>query len=401
MANPEHLDILNQGVEIWNQWRTESPDIVPVLSGTTFREGSYEGINLSSAKLNYCNLIGVILDRANLSGAKLVRSNLSRSRLVQANLTKAKLQHSTLLTVDLSNATAEKADLNNANFRNSNLYKANLNGADLSWTNLQRVNLNYASFRKTKLNFTNFDGARCVGTDFSYSQMNRTIFSDNDLSSAKNLDSVQHQGPSTIGVNTLHQSSGMVSQVFLRGCGLGDWEIEAAKLHNPKLANEDITDLLYKIHSLRAHQALQIKPLFISYSHQDGHFVDEIEELLNAQGIRFWRDIHHATAGRLERQIDRAIRLNPTVLIVLSLNSVKSDWVQHEARIARQLELETGRDTLCPIALDDSWKTCGWPERLREQIMEYNILDFSKWQETDYLERMFARLIEGLDLFYK
>jgi hypothetical protein len=126
-----------------------------------------------------------------------------------------------------------------------------------------------------------------------------------------------------------------------------------------------------------------------------------LEKGLNGKGIRFWRDIHNATAGRLEKQIDRAIRLNPTVLLVLSEQSVQSDWVQHEARLARKLEIETNRDVLCPVALDDSWKDCDWPERLREQIMEYNILDFSGWRDAGKFRRMFGRLLDGLDLFYK
>jgi hypothetical protein len=122
---------------------------------------------------------------------------------------------------------------------------------------------------------------------------------------------------------------------------------------------------------------------------------------LNDKGIRFWRDVHQATAGRLEKQIDRATRHNPTVLLILSTHSVKSNWVQHEVRLARKLEIETERDVLCPVALDDSWKTCRWPERLKEQIMEYNILDFSTWDDEDVFLRMFTRLIDGLDLFYK
>ena len=32
MANQEHLDFLKQGVEVWNQWREENPDIHPDLS---------------------------------------------------------------------------------------------------------------------------------------------------------------------------------------------------------------------------------------------------------------------------------------------------------------------------------------------------------------------------------
>ena len=54
-----------------------------------------------------------------------------------------------------------------------------------------------------------------------------------------------------------------------------------------------------------------------------------------------------------------------------------------------------------PLALDESWKTCHWPARLREQIMEYNVLDFSDWNDEGTFRRMFARLLDGLHLFYK
>jgi hypothetical protein len=113
------------------------------------------------------------------------------------------------------------------------------------------------------------------------------------------------------------------------------------------------------------------------------------------------RDIHHATAGRLETQIDRAINLNDIVLLVLSEHSTNSDWVEHETRKAREKEKQTGKDALCPVALDDSWKTCRWPERLREQIMEYNILDFSGWQDEKVMQAMFSKLLNGLSIFYK
>jgi hypothetical protein len=189
--------------------------------------------------------------------------------------------------------------------------------------------------------------------------------------------------------------------MFLRGCGLTDWEIESAKLYNPDLANEEIVKIQYRIFELRATQALQISPLFVSYSHSDTAFVDHIDKLLTEKGVRFWRDIHDAKAGRLETQIDRAIRQNPTVLLVLSKNSLGSDWVEHEVRHARKLEKELGRATLCPIALDDSWKSSPWPERVMEKIMEYNILDFSGWQDKSTLDRQFAKLLSGLEIFYK
>jgi hypothetical protein len=170
---------------------------------------------------------------------------------------------------------------------------------------------------------------------------------------------------------------------------------------NPELSNEEISEIQYKIFDLRATQALQISPLFISYSHADAPFVDKLEKYLNNKGIRFWRDIHDAKAGKLEKQIDRAIRHNPTVLLILSKNSTRSDWVEHEVRTARNLEKETGRDTLCPVALDNSWKKSPWPARVMEQVMEYNILDFSDWRNDETFRITFNKLIDGLELFYR
>jgi len=36
-----------------------------------------------------------------------------------------------------------------------------------------------------------------------------------------------------------------------------------------------------------------------------------------------------------------------------------------------------------------------------EQLMEYNILDFSVWEDNDKLGIIFSKLIDGLELFYK
>lgn len=182
---------------------------------------------------------------------------------------------------------------------------------------------------------------------------------------------------------------------------MSDWEIELVKLYNPDLTNEEINSIRYKMYDLRATQAIQVAPLFISYSNGDGLFVDKLESQLNKKGIRFWRDVHDMKAGRMETQIDRAIRQNPTVLLVLSEHSLSSDWVEHEVRTAREWGKEIGRDTLCPIALDDSWKDSRWPKRVMEQIMEYNILDFSKWKDDGKFGETFRKLLEGLDLFYK
>ncbi len=106
-------------------------------------------------------------------------------------------------------------------------------------------------------------------------------------------------------------------------------------------------------------------------------------------------------SGRMEKQIDRAMRLNPTVILILSEHSLKSDWVEHEVHSARALEKEIGKDVLCPVALDESWKNSNWEKRIMEQVMKYNILDFSAWEDEGKFGSIFKKLVDGLELFYK
>ena len=50
-------------------------------------------------------------------------------------------------------------------------------------------------------------------------------------------------------------------------------------------------------HTICEHNSHSNFPLFISYSHTDGAFVEKLESSLNKKGIRYWRDIHDMKAG--------------------------------------------------------------------------------------------------------
>jgi hypothetical protein len=65
------------------------------------------------------------------------------------------------------------------------------------------------------------------------------------------------------------------------------------------------------------------------------------------------------------------------------------------------LEKELKRHVLCPVALDDAWKDCGWSQTLRTQIKKYHILPFHDWEDPKPFEEMFRRLVEGLSIFYQ
>ena len=226
--------------------------------------------------------------------------------------------------------------------------------------------------------------------------MNNTLFSN-----IQGLLDIKQYGPSTLDNRTIIRSKQSLPPEFLKGCGWSDWEIESAKLLNPKLTQSQITDVVYEIDRLRNSSPIQMHSLFISYSHDDSRFIDFIGDHFDTKHIRYWRDIHHGTAGPLEKQVERAISLNRTVLLVLSKHSIESDWVEWEVEKARELQKKLGRDVLCPVALDDSWQSASWEGRLMNQIKKYNILDFSNWENADNFDQQFSKLLKGLNIFYR
>ena len=66
MANKEHVDLIKQGVEVWNRWRVENTEVIPDFSGGELTEA-----HLSDADLIGANLSKATLRRADLRGADL------------------------------------------------------------------------------------------------------------------------------------------------------------------------------------------------------------------------------------------------------------------------------------------------------------------------------------------
>lgn len=96
MANEEHLAILKQGVETWNEWRRKNPSVVPDLKKADFSGVDLSDVNLSEANLKGANLIGANLIRANLSEANLTGADLSEADLTGAYLVEAILNRTKL-----------------------------------------------------------------------------------------------------------------------------------------------------------------------------------------------------------------------------------------------------------------------------------------------------------------
>jgi len=366
MANSEHLAKLKEGVQAWNKWRRAiqvetrdiwnppSPVVLPDLSNADLRDVNFRGANLRKARLG----------GANLTNAKLSGAKLTRARLRGANLTTAKLIGANLSGADLSGADLTDANLSNANFIGASLGGANLAGANLFQANLSSADLS--------------------GADFSMARLGGTVFGDNDLSEVRGLDAVVHLRPSTIGIDTIYRSQGKIPQVFLRGAGVPDNFIEYMGSLTGK--------------------PLEFYSCFISYSTKDQEFADRLYADLQNKGVRCWFAPYDIRAGKkLHEQIDEAIRIYDLLLLVLSPNSMDSDWVKTEIRKARNRERGEKRRVLFPIRLVSFGAIRDWElfdedegRDLADEIREYHIPDFSNWKNHEAYGKALLGLIRDL-----
>jgi hypothetical protein len=83
------------------------------------------------------------------------------------------------------------------------------------------------------------------------------------------------------------------------------------------------------------------------------------------------------------------------LLLVLSKNSVASDWVEKEVETAMEKERQQKRVVLFPIRLDDAVMKIetGWPVDIRRSR---NIGNFKKWKSHDSYQEAFERLLRDL-----
>lgn len=112
----------------------------------------------------------------------------------------------------------------------------------------------------------------------------------------------------------------------------------------------------------------------------------------------------HIRGGeKLYDQIGRAIQVHDRLLLVLSENSLQSEWVVTELRRARKAEVKENRRKLFPIRLTDydtlkEWECfdadCG--KDLAVEVREFFIPDFSNWKSHDDFEKAFKRLLFDL-----
>jgi len=356
MANPEHVKLVRQGAAAIAAWRLRNPGVPLDLSGADLREAS--------------------LAKANLNGA-----HLAGARATNASLPEARLRAANLMQADFSGSDLTKADLTVANLFAALLVEADLTGASLLSANFFAADLTRAKFTRSYLVRANLSGADLSGTRFASARLGSTLLGNCNLARAKGLSSVKHQGPSSIGVDTLIAS--------FRGAGnrlTPDLEAFFLGAGVPK-------ELLAALPQIVAE--VKYCSCFISYGQPDVDLAQKLRGDLAARGVSCWLyDLDKTPGERTWTEIGRERRQADKMVVICSAAAL----IRHGALKEIEEQIDEDPDKMVPISRDKLWMERGFRvERgsrdLKPFLLDKNYADFS--DESCYEESM-QRLLKAL-----
>lgn len=146
---------------------------------------------------------------------------------------------------------------------------------------------------------------------------------------------MNHNGPSTIGIDTIFRSGGKIPHKFLENAG--------------------VPDIFIKYLDSLTGQSFQYYSCFISHSTYDKIFADKIYAGLRKKGVRCWFAPEDMKTGdKIRQRIDQAIRIFDKLLLILSENSINSEWVEDECEAAYEEERIRKKIILFPVRIDDT-----------------------------------------------
>jgi len=141
MSDLEHLRILEQGADVWNQWREDNPKVRPDLHLYKLSD-----MDLSGYNFNHTDLRVAELDSATLHGSVFSEADLSGANLQDADLTWTNFNGAVLIGADLTNADLSDSMLPCANFGGAKLIGANFSRASLNGVSLVKAEVDGAIF---------------------------------------------------------------------------------------------------------------------------------------------------------------------------------------------------------------------------------------------------------------
>lgn len=360
MAEKEHLKILEQGVDAWNQWKKANDIRMVDLS-----EVNCAGLDLSGANFAAANLARSSFHKANLAEANLRGADLSNADLSEANLGGANLGHANLNGSKVSNADLDLADLRGAKLQKANLYGthalyADIRGADFREAQLVHADFSYVNSREQDESDRYLWIIGRGSIDFSGSNLYGAIFNDADLHEANFL-----------GANL---TNARLSRTNLSGAILRGTVLHGATLLRADITNADLRGAILVDNDLRSAN-LTGSRIF---------------------GVSAWRlRLENTTQKNLIITDDDEPRvtvddLEVAQFIYLILNNQKIQDVINT--ITSKAVLILGRFTPERKVILDAMK-----EKLREMNFLPIIFDFERSTARDFTETI--KILAGMSLF--
>jgi len=135
-------------------------------------------------------------------------------------------------------------------------------------------------------------------------------------------------------------------------------------------------------------EGAKMSSIFLSHNHKDKPFARRLSERLKFHGISTWIDEAEIQVGdSLISKIESAIREFTYLGVILSPNSISSEWVSREVKMALTEEIQGRRVKVLPLL----YKGCEVPGFLVDKVYA----DFTKDFEEGF-EKLLARLNSDL-----
>lgn len=106
--------------------------------------------------------------------------------------------------------------------------------------------------------------------------------------------------------------------------------------------------------------------IFISYKREDAEYARVLRQSLRAEGFSVWWDENLQAGERWAEKIDEALISSRSVVVIWTSNSVESDWVRHEASIAKI------RGVLTHVVIGDSGVPAPFADIHAANLTEWN-----------------------------